>query len=146
MQSIRLSVARAPFLDALKTLSVTRRRRFSSSLPIWLNFAAESGELQIVEDQGQVAARVPARGTWPPLGATVDLFMLKRTLARLDIGYVELHALTNAIAIFADRWQVRLNLLNFGPESRRPATPITKPPMREAPLPLFEWASRTRDQ
>ena len=142
MQSIRLSVARAPLLDALKTLSVTRRRRFSSSLPIWLKFATESGELQVVEEQGQVAARVPANGTWPPLGATVDLFMLKRGVARLETDSVDLHALCSAIVIFGDRWQIRLNLLPFGPESRRPKMPTAEPQKQGAPLPLFEWASR----
>ena len=145
MQSIRLSVARTPLLDALTTLSVTRRRRFSSSLPIWLKFAAESGDLQIIEDQGQVAARVPAIGTWPPLGATVDLFMLKRAVARLETDSVDLHALSSAIVIYGDRWQVRLNLLTFGPESRRPTTPNAEPQKQGAPLPLFEWASRKRD-
>ncbi len=120
MQSTRLSVARDPFLHALKTLAAARRRRFSSSLPIWLSFEKGGDELHITEDRAKVAARVPASGSWSPAGATVDLFMLRRAVARVEAENVDLHVLADAVVIHGDRWQVRLNLLTFGPESRRP--------------------------
>jgi hypothetical protein len=145
MQSIRLTVARTPLIHALQTLSVARRRRFSSSLPVWLHFAAERDELEIAEDRSQVAARVPAKGSWPPLGATVDLFMLRRAASRIETDTIDLHALHDAILIYAGRWQVKLNLLCFGPDSRRRASSSIAEPVRpQAPLallPLFRWAA-----
>lgn len=119
MDTIRLTVPRVELLEALKTLSSTRRRRFSSSLPIWLDFDITRGELRLVEDRGRVAAGIPASGTWPPAGATVDLFMMKRAVSTMETDAIELHVLGDAVAIYAGRLQVRLHLLEFGPESRR---------------------------
>ena len=119
MDTIRLSVLRVELLEALQTLSSARRRRFSSSLPIWLDFDIKQGELRLVEDRGRVAAGIPASGTWPPAGATVDLFMMKRAVSTMETDEIELHVLGDAVAIYAGRLQVRLHLLAFGPESRR---------------------------
>ena len=141
MRSIRLAVARADMLRALQTLSVTRRRRFSSTLPVWLYLLPGGKELQIVEDRGRVTASVPAKGTWPAAGTTIDLFLLKRAVTNSRCETVELHAVDGAVMLWADRWHVQLNLLPFGPESRG-----GKPPRNalgaEADLPLFRWASR----
>lgn len=119
MDSIRLSVPKVELLEALRTLSSARRRRFSSSLPVWLDFDITRRELRLVEDHGRVAAGIPASGSWPPAGATVDLFMMKRAVATMETDEIELHVLGDAVAIYSGRLQVRLHLLAFGPESRR---------------------------
>lgn len=144
MQSIRLSVPRRELLRALQTLSTTRRRRFSSSLPIWMTLRPDGDELQITEDRSEVGARVPAKGSWPPAGATVDLYMLKRAVINVTGEVVDLHALDSAVVVYGDRWHVRLNLLAFGPESRRQSrrpVELAESSMPEL-LPLFLWASR----
>lgn len=116
MRSVRLSVARLELLLALQTLGVTRRKRFSSVLPVWLNFNSDTESLQIVEDRGVVFAHVPATGSWPPAGATVDLFTLRRAVTRCRDEIIALHAAADAIFLFGDNWRVQLNLLSFGPE------------------------------
>lgn len=136
-------VSRLDLVMALQTLSTIRRRRFASSMPIWMNFYPESNELHIVEERGQATASIPATGHWPPIGTTVDLFMLKRAVTRFQGDVVELHALENAVVLCGDHWQVRLNLLAFGPESRRPVRTIEAPLIQKA-LPLFLWAERRR--
>jgi hypothetical protein len=123
MQSIRLSVPRRELLRALQTLSTTRRRRFSSSLPVWMTLLPGGDELRISEDRSDVGAHIPASGYWPPAGATVDLYMLKRAAAYVTGETVDLDVLDNAVVVHGDRWHVRLNLLAFGPESRRPVMP-----------------------
>lgn len=148
MQSIRLSVLRRELLRALQTLSVTRRRRFSSSLPVWMTLLPAVDELRITEDRSDVGAHVSAKGSWPPAGATVDLRLLKRAVGFVSGEAVDLHVIDDAVVVFGDRWHVRLNLLPFGPESRRSAPEVAtpKPSRREtAPLtdlPLFGWARR----
>jgi len=141
VRSINLTVARDDLLRALQTLGVTRRRRFSSTLPVWLHLLPGGKELQIVEDRGRVTATVPAKGTWPASGATVDLFLLKRAVTNSRGEGVELHAVDGAVMLWADRWHVRLNLLAFGPDSRGPKPPHNAPG-GEADLPLFRWADR----
>jgi hypothetical protein len=142
MQSIRLSVARRELLLALKTLGRGRRRRLRPNLPVWLRFIAEAGELQIVEDHGQVSARVPASGDWPVTGATVDLFGLRRAAADLASPTIDLHATLEGVMVVGDNWHVRLNLLRFGPDSDARDTPAPRPRPVLGPqgLPLFDWA------
>lgn len=146
MQSIRLSLPRDELLRALQTLSTTRRRRFSSSLPVWMTLLPGGDELRITEDRSEVGAHVPASGNWPPTGATVDLYMLKRAATNVTDEVVDLHALDAAVVVYGDRWHVRLNLLPFGPESSRSASAVaTAEPCRRADppladLPLFRWA------
>jgi hypothetical protein len=141
MRSIRLTMARAELLRALQTLGVTRKRRFSSSLPVWLRLLPGAKELQMVEDGGQVTASVPAKGTWPAVGATVNLFSLKRAVTHCHGDSVQLHAINDAVALWADRWHVRLKLMPFGPESRVHRLPKSAG-AGVADLPLFRWADR----
>ena len=140
MLSIKLTATRAALLLALDTLAATRRQRFSSTLPVWLNFVAGGQELRLVEERGKVTASLPAVGTWPPAGVTVDLFVLKRAMSAGDSDAVDLHATADSLIVFGDRWRARLKLLRFGPESGRPSG--RRDPL--APLPLFEWGERTR--
>jgi hypothetical protein len=148
MQSIRLSLPRQELLRALQTLSVTRRRRFSSRLPVWMTLLPGVDELRIAEACSEVGAHVAARGSWPPAGVTVDLYLLKRAVGFVCGEAVNLHAIDDAVVVFGDRWHVRLNLLPFGPESRRSARDAaTLAPSRRgtaplADLPLFGWARR----
>lgn len=150
MQSIKLQVAKAELIRALKALGVVRRRRFSSSLPVWLRFIPDSGELQIVEDRGAVTARVPATGDWPVTGATVDLFCLRRAAEYCPADTIDLLATLDAVMLLGNSWNMRLGLLAFGPESD-----VTKPPQAgqlpfAAPgpevLPLFRWAHNRPEQ
>ena len=103
-------------------------------------------ELRITEDRAEVGAHVPASGSWPPAGATVDLYMLKRAVTKVTGDVVDLHALDEAVVVYGDRWHVRLNLLPLGPESRRPAESaalaVSCLANANAPLiqlPLFRW-------
>jgi len=136
MRSIKLTTLRADLSRALDTLSVTRRRRFTSTLPIWLHFDLASSTLHIVEERATVAAEIAVSGEWPPVGATVDLFMLKRAVKACRGEVVELHALSDAVMLQSDAWHVRLKLLKFGPESGAPVRPRDEAPE----LPLFSWA------
>jgi hypothetical protein len=140
MQSIKVTALRVDLLRALETLSIARVRRFSSILPVWLQFESDSGELHLIEERGKVSASLPARGTWPPAGATVDLFMLKRAVKACRGKSVDLHAAVDSLLIFGDQWHASLKLLRFGPESGRPSGPYD--PL--APLPLFEWGDRRK--
>lgn len=140
MLSIKLTAARSDLLRALETLAATRRQRFSSILPVWISFAGDDQELRLVEERGKVAALLPAEGTWPPVGVTIDLFTLKRAVSACSSEAVDLHATADFVILFGDRCRVRLKLLRFGPESGRPSG--RRDPL--APLPLFEWGGRTR--
>ena len=141
MLSIKLTATRSDLLRALETLAETRRQRFSSILPAWISFAADDQELRLVEERGKVTASLPAVGTWPPAGVTIDLFTLKRALSACDSDEVDLHAAADFVIVFGDRWRARLKLLQFGPESGRSLSGRRDP---LAPLPLFEWGERTR--
>jgi hypothetical protein len=140
MRSIKLTAARADLLRALETLALTRRARFTSAVPVWLNFDSENQDLQIVEERAKVTASISAAGMWPRAGATVDLFMLKRAVRECLGDTVDLHAARDSIVVFDGRWHARLKLLRFGPESGRPTDP--RDPL--AVLPLFEWGDRRR--
>lgn len=140
VHSIKLTAARTDLQRALEILSATRRSRFSSIVPAWLALDGDSGTLQIVEERGNVSASLPAVGSWPPAGATVDLLMLKRAVGACLGETVDLHAAADSVMVFDGHWHARLKLLRFGPESGRPSGPGD--PL--APLPLFEWADRRR--
>jgi hypothetical protein len=140
MLSIKLTATRSDLLRALETLATTRQQRFTSTLPVWISFAAGDQELRFVEERGKVTASLPAVGTWPQAGVTVDLFMLKRAMSAGDNEAVDLHATADSLIVFGDRWRVRLKLLRFGPESGRPSG--RRDPL--AHLPLFEWGEHNR--
>lgn len=105
-------------------------------------------ELRITEERSDIGAQVPARGSWPPAGATVELHLLKRAVGFVSGETVDLHALDDAVVVFDNRWHVRLNLLPFGPEGRRSAPDVATPALSRhgtaplADLPLFRWARR----
>jgi hypothetical protein len=142
MRSISLKLNRTEFISALETLGVTRRRRFSSIMPVWLKFVQETSSLDVVEEGGVVTASIPATGEWPIAGSTIDLFMLKRSLQRVKAEFVELHALEDAVLFASDNSHVKLHLLGFGPEKFVPGDPDDRHPL--ADLPLFRWAKRRR--
>ncbi len=140
MKSIRLKLECLVLLNALNTFGVTRRKRFSSIVPVWLYFDPESKLLQIVEDKGTVTAYVPAKGEWPAAGATIDLFTLKRAFKHYTEDTVELHAVKDAILLATGNWHVKMNLLKFGPDNVVPGHPDDPHPL--ADLPLFRWVQR----
>ena len=147
MESIHLTIDRQELLNSLKILSVVRRKRFTSVLPIWLSFDPTANVLRLSEDQGAVEAEIPAIGEWPPAGATIDLYTLKRILEESDHDKIELHALEDAILFFAGSWNVRLNLLAFGPESlsKSDSDAMASTQILDvSSLPLFRWAHENR--
>jgi hypothetical protein len=127
MQSILLAVDREELLRAIALLGTTRKRRFSSVVPVWLKHDPAECQLHIQEDGGAVIASVPAEGDWPPMGATVDLYLLRRAVQRGEGTLVRLRALGDAVVLEGEGWNVRLDLLEFGPP---------EPPL--PPLPLFD--------
>jgi len=146
MKSTGLRLRRAELLQALVTLGVTRRRRFRSVVPIWLRYDSTRRQLAAVEERGAVTAHVPAQGNWPPTGATVDLYLMKRALECHDDDAVELLLASDAVLLIGDYWHRRLKLLTFGPESVVPGlldgTPSDTADRGHplADLPLFRWA------
>ncbi len=123
MNSISLTVARHELIAALKTLGTVRRKKFVSVVPVWMRFDPREGTLSITEERNAVIAVVRASGSWPPAGATVNLFMLRNAAQALETETVELAAISDAILIPTPHGHVRMNLLPFGPESRRKARP-----------------------
>jgi hypothetical protein len=157
MLSLQLSTAKAEFIQALRVLGPHRHRRFSGVLPIWLHYDA-SGHLSLTEDRGKVRAFVPATGTWPAAGVTVDLFLLQRAAERVGGGAVDLIATNEAVLVPTKKGHIALKLLPFGPgkpQRRRDPIPVVAPPSTQYPtvarsyarLPLFRWAaySQLRD-
>ena len=147
MISLNLKTDRKEFLEALKILSVVRRQRFTSVLPIWLSFDKTENMLQLAEDSAEVKAEIPATGEWPAAGATVDMYTLKRILENCTHDEIELHALEDTILFFAGSWNVRLNLLAFGPESlsKRDNNALASTQVRDvSDLPLFRWVEENR--
>ena len=80
-------------------------------MPIWL---AYEEELRLCEENGRVIAGVPAIGTWPAAGATVNLFALRRAAEAVVTETVEIVALENAVLIATKRGHFSLPLLEFG--------------------------------
>jgi hypothetical protein len=119
MRTLTLRVAKCDLIQALKTLGVIRRKRFSSTIPVWLNFDPTRDELTILEARRGVRAVVKAAGYWPPAGATLDMFALRRVAETMDGGEIELIIDAGAILIPTARGHVSLKLQPFGPESRR---------------------------
>ena len=144
MQSIHLSASRAELIGVLDTASCLRRRRFSSVLPIWVSFSPDRGEIEIREDRGVVLASLPATGNWPPAGATVDLFMLRGALKSSHDPVVRLHAVQNGVLIETPRGNVKLNLLEFGPEVKMGSAVKRMNLISDLPLfrPLFDRRKR----
>ena len=146
MESISLRLRRNELLQALVTLGVTRRQRFRSVVPVWLRYDAARMRLAVVEERGAVTAHVPADGNWPPTGATVDLYFMKRALECHDDDAVEILLASDSVLLVGNGWHRRLKLLKFGPESVVPK-PLDGTPAdtanRDHPLtdlPLFLWA------
>jgi len=119
MNSLSLKVPRVGLLQALKGLGVVRRKRSSSTVPVWLSFDPEKKALSITEARGRAIGIVPAEGNWTPAGATIDMYMLRRALETLDSQEVELIVADGEILIPTPNGHVGLKLLPFGPESRR---------------------------
>jgi hypothetical protein len=148
MHSMTLTVSQPEFVRALRTLGVLRRKRFTSRMPVWLHFLPEAGELQIVEEQGSVTAYVPAEGTWPAAGATINLFPLRKGAEDCCGPVVCLHVADDAILVSGEHTHFRMKLLEFGPASlvRRSVIPgqatvpqgVTVPDYLD--LPLFRWS------
>ena len=148
MKSIGLTVSRADLLQALVTLGVTRRRRFRSVVPVWLDFDPKLHQLAIVEERGAVTAMVRAEGKWPPAGATIDLYAMKRAVERHPDDPVALMVAADSIVLAGEGWHARLSLRKFGPESAV-HDPLDGTPADSADhghpladLPLFRWAGR----
>jgi hypothetical protein len=139
LESLKLIVRKADLTRALRVLGTNRRRRFSSVVPIWLAYESESGELRLREERGGVTAGVPAIGTWPVAGATVNLFALRQAAEAAATGDVELIAVDEAVLVPTARGHVSLPLLDFGPAGLVPL-PRARPD-RHSDLPLFVWAS-----
>ena len=140
MESISLSVPRGDFVQVLNTLSAVRRKRFRSVLPVWLHFDQQDGQLWIEEQRAAASGGVAARGMWPPMGATVDLFLLRRAATMVNAEKVQLVATADAILVPTQCGHVSLKLLSFGPESPRRGTGTASDPPDD--LPLFKWGYR----
>ncbi len=142
MQTLSLWVPRREFIQALSALSTVRRRRFASVLPVWLRFDGRERLLWIEEQSAAASGAVAAEGSWPAMGATVDLYLLRRAATLISAETAQLAATADAVVVPTDRGYVRLKLLSFGPESRRPLPPQppAAPPDPLANLPLLKWA------
>lgn len=141
MKRTRLSVNREELLRALGTLSSVRRKRFGL-VPVWLGFNAAQSSLTIQEERAHASATIPARGNWPPTGATVDIAYMRGAVNKVSAPVVELIMVEDTILVPREKGYVRLGLLDFGDQ------PVAQPPdliqarIVESPdgLPLFRWA------
>jgi hypothetical protein len=114
-----LVLKRAELIEALDTLSVIRKKRWTRVVPVWLRFDSKAKTLSISEARHQATAVVPATGSWPPAGATVSLYTLRSAAQTRTEETIELEAVEHAIRIKTKTGQILMNLLPFGPESRR---------------------------
>lgn len=87
-----------------------------------------------------MTASLSALGTWPPAGATVNLFSLRHAAEGVRTSDIELIAVDDAILVPTAQGHVSLPLLDFGPAGVVPAPPAR--PDRHSDLPLFNWAAR----
>ena len=106
-------------ITALRTLGAIRHKRGVSIMPVWLSFDSNKSMLAISEQRSAATAMLPASGSWPPAGATVDLFSLRNAASGTDQEAIMLAAIEDAILIPTSRGHVTLKLLPFGPASRR---------------------------
>ena len=88
-------------------------------MPVWLSIDKRTGGLRIVEQRGAACAVIPAWGKWLPFGATVDLFLLRRAAEYCEGQTIKLIAIDEGILVPTTRGYVQLNLLAFGPTSKR---------------------------
>jgi hypothetical protein len=139
LDSLKLVVPRADLIRALRVLGTNRRRRFSGVVPIWLAYDSGSGELRLREERGGVTAGLPALGTWPAAGATVNLFPLRRAVEAASKEDIELIAVDEAVLVPTAQGHVSLPLLDFGPAGLVP--PPRARPDCHSDLPLFVWAT-----
>ncbi|MGE0253499.1 MAG: hypothetical protein AB7N54_15185 [Alphaproteobacteria bacterium] len=141
MDGIKLTVSRTDLVAALKVLGSHRRRRFVSVCPVWLSFDPATGELGLAEDRGTILATIAASGSWPPMGATVNLFSLRRVAERLRTPTIELAAIEDAIIVAMPKGHMRLDLIGFGTDGKVSVDEIPAAPIiRLTDLPLFRWA------
>jgi hypothetical protein len=73
MQAVSLWVPRDEFIRALSALGTARRKRFTSVLPVWLRHDKRERMLWIEEQAARVSGAIAAEGSWPAMGATIDL-------------------------------------------------------------------------
>jgi len=141
MQRVRLSVNRKELLQALATLSLVRRKRFSL-VPVWLGFDAAESSLTIQEERAHASATIPAQGNWPPTGATVDIAYMRGAVDKVRTPLVELIMVEDAILVPREKGYVRLSLLDFGDRPGAQPPDLTHTRIVEPPddLPLFRWA------
>ena len=88
-------------------------------MPVWLRFDSEAETLAISEERNPVTAIVSATGSWPPAGATINLFTLRSVVETSESKTIELIAVEDAIRIATRRGHVLMHLLAFGPSSDR---------------------------
>lgn len=140
MRTLSLHVNRFELHRLLMTLSRVRRQRFRKVLPVWLHFDPVKHLLTVEEERAQASGAVDAHGSWPQMGATVDLHFLKRATGNDGLpDEIELIAGDEAIFIPFNNGHLKMNLLPFGPRnvvSRSPAVGFSS----HAILPLFRWA------
>jgi hypothetical protein len=126
-------------------LGTNRRRRFSGVVPIWLAYDSGSGELRLREERGGVTAGLPALGTWPAAGATVNLFPLRRAVEAASKENIELIAIDEAVLVPTAQGHVSLPLLVLvlpvlyrRPAHARTATRMERSVMERSP-PSKAW-------
>ena len=113
-------------------------------MPVWLSIDDRTGGLRIVEERGAACAIIPAWGEWPPFGATVDLFLLRRAATNCEGRTIELIAIDEGILVPTTQGYTRLNLLAFGPASKRAQKDKSDQSTGHSSLPLFSWAATLR--
>lgn len=98
--------------------------------------------LWIEEQDARASGAVAAEGAWPSMGATVELYLLRKAAMVVSADRVQVIARPDSILVPTDRGHVSLKLLPFGPEVRRTRT--RRPGDRLEDLPLFRWARGRR--
>ena len=99
MDSLKLLLRKDELVRALRVLSANRRARFSSIVPIWLDYDPRTCKLRLREDRGSVLAALPADGTWPSAGATVNLHMLHRAAKSVATDEIQLVCIEDAVLV-----------------------------------------------
>jgi hypothetical protein len=136
VRGLCLITARDDLVQALRVLGAHRRNR-GNRVAVCLSFDGSARVLTIGEDRGSVSATMPALGGWPPSGATVGLVMLRRAASHAPTQ-VELCATEDSVIVLTNRGYARLNLLQFGPDTRREQPQLDI----HSDLPLFRQGFR----